>query len=229
MRSGIIAAILLAPLSVAQAAQPDAHLTRTLLAEYGKCIVKREPARARAFVLSSGVFDPSDPDNRRLVQRECVNMQRFSAMRFANETMKGAAAEALIKRDGMRIDPASLIPIPPLAQIEPWPVRTVDAIGKPLSADRISRQQQGHDNRVAELARARLAECVVRAESASARSVLDTVIDKPGELASLKALAPAMAVCLPAGQTAGFDRMTLRGSIAVAYYRLGSAINGASR
>ena len=33
----------------------------------------------------------------------------------------------------------------------------------------------------------------------------------------------AIATCLPAGQIFGVDRMTLRGSLAVAYYRLADA------
>lgn len=46
---------------------------------------------------------------------------------------------------------------------------------------------------------------------------------RSAELAAMQSVAPAIATCLPAGQTFGFDRMTLRGSLAVAYYRLASA------
>jgi hypothetical protein len=48
-------------------------------------------------------------------------------------------------------------------------------------------------------------------------------IDTPVELQSLNALGPALGQCIKAGETVALDRISVRGALAIAYYRLSQA------
>jgi hypothetical protein len=149
---------------------------------------------------------------------------------MSNDTMLGSLAEALIKADGLSAPASGFAAVAPLTYAEPTPVRTTDRDGKALPQDRIEAQQRGIAKKVLVNTRLRFGECIVRREPALSRAVIDTAIETDAELTAIKALAPAMSECLAPGETAGFDRETLRGAFAVALYRLSHAAtsNGAS-
>lgn len=195
----------------------------------GQCTVKREHDLARAFVLAGGDWKQVEPAGRRLVQGECLPKSSMASI-MTNDAMLGSLAEALIQADGIAVPANGFAAVTPLAYVEPTPVRTTDKSGKPLSEDRIESQKRGIAKRVAANTRLRFGECIVRREPVLARAVLDTALDTDAELATIKALSPAMSQCLSAGETVGFDRATLRGAFAVALYRLTHAAtsNGAS-
>lgn len=238
IRSVFLAATGLAVFAAAaSAATPDSRLMRQALADYGSCIVKREPVKARAFVLSGGFLSRRDQDEQMLLSPECnVADQLFRAgfaeqrgmanrarLRLPDVMIRWAIGQALFDRDVAKLGGGSFAAVPALTYEEPFPVRTTTKDGDPLPAERIAEQQRRFDEKAGDVALARVGECVVRADGAAARAALITAQDTPEELAALKALAPALSNCLPKGQTLGFDRMSLRGSLAVAYYRLASA------
>lgn len=69
-------------------------------------------------------------------------------------------------------------------------------------------------------------ECAVRANPAGARDFLKTRINSREELAAAQAIAPAFGRCVPMGTELRPDMTTLRGNVAVYYYRLASAPAG---
>jgi hypothetical protein len=69
---------------------------------------------------------------------------------------------------------------------------------------------------------------VVRIAPQDAKTLLATVPDNVEETVRFKALQPAMGRCLPEGATLKFGRTTLRGTIAVNYYRLAMAARAAA-
>lgn len=220
--------VLVATVQPAAARDIDPATLRPLLAGYGSCIVKREPVLARQYVLSGEFLDRRDDDDRRLLQRECLDAQKIQAagMNFAvfsDAVRKGAIAQALFDRDAASLTATTFTAVPALTYAEPWAVRTTDREGSALPAEVIAKQQRRFEQKRGEVLRARLGECVVRTSGAEARAVLATPAQSPAELAALQALSPALSTCLPAGETVGFDRMTLRGALAVGYYRLASA------
>lgn len=216
-------------LALAVAAQPAVAETspqeaRVILAKFGACIVKREPAAARDFVLSGDFFEARRPEHARIFQRECYpDQSRNARMGFSSDVLRGAMAEALLAPDLARIDVNGFTAIPPLRWAEPRPVKTIGDDGKPLNAKRIASEQKWFAVLTGDVLRARLGECVVRTNPDAARGVLTAPINIPAELAALQAISPALSQCIVAGQTVGFDRMTLRGTIAVAFYRLANA------
>lgn len=238
IRSALLAGVVLATAaSMAQAAPVDTKAVRKAMANYGKCIVQREPARSREFILSGGFITRRDDDERTLLSPECMPGEELvraglldqagvtsrAKLRLPDTMVRWAIGQALFDRDAGTLGATDFTAVPALSYEEPYPVRTTDRDGNPISAERIAQQQKKFDEKKGDVALARVGECVARADAAGTRAALVTPLDTPEELAALKAVGPALANCLPKGQTIGFDRMSLRGSLAVAYYRLASA------
>ena len=68
-----------------------------------------------------------------------------------------------------------------------------------------------------------IGECAVRANPQGARQLLRTRINSKEERQAVQALMPAFAGCIPAGVEVRPDLTTLRGNVAVYYYRLAHA------
>lgn len=210
------------PAAARQARAADPAEIRAALGFYGACIVKREGEIASKTVLSGEFLDTRSDEGKRLVQKECL-ADRVTVARFNDAALKGAMADALVARSLDRLTATSFDGVPALTYAEPWPVRLTDRNGSDLSPERIAAQQRKYDEKLGEVARAKMAECVTRTAGTQVRAMLATPAASAAELAALQAVAPSLSGCLPAGQTIGFDRMTLRGALAVAYYRLASA------
>ena len=224
--------------TAAPAATPDPKLFRKALADYGTCIVKWEPVKARDFVLS-GVFIKYRDQIQMFYSRECMpgeyirraglaatgnsSMASGGRLRFPDVIIRWAIAGALFNRDAAKLTLIDFTAVPKLSYEEPFPVRTTNKDGDPLPSERIAEQQKRFDEKASDVALAKVGECVARADGAATRAALLTPIDTAAELAALRSLAPTLSNCLPKGQTIGFDRMSLRGSLAVAFYRLASA------
>ena len=180
-------------------------------------------------MLAGGDWQKVERPGKRLIQGECLPKSSMVSV-MTNDTMLGSLAEALIKVDAVAVPAAGFSAVPQLTYAEPTPLRTTDKAGKPLSQERIEAQQRGIAKKVLANTRLRFGECIVRREPVLSRGVIDTAINTDAELSAIKALAPAMSECLAPGETAGFDRETLRGAFAVALYRLSHAAtsNGAS-
>ena len=228
----------LAPLAVlvaapAAAEAPSPQQIRTFLAEYGTCIAKREPELAHRAVLGEASFHYDSPEGKRLRQRECMDaaLLRNSSdgftgrlrMRLDDDTYRGVIAEALIAKGGVALDPARLPAIAALDYNEPRPLRTTDRDGKPIPEDRLERQRAAIARRTEAIALGRLGECTVRTAPVPARTVLATQIDTPAELQALNALGQTLGQCIKAGETVSLDRISVRGALATAYYRLSQA------
>lgn len=224
-------AAFLPAVSASAAEAPSMGQVRNFLADYGKCIVKRAPELSQKAVVSGASFNRESPDGRLLTQSECINAENLrntsrgfqGRVRMPDEIYRGAIAEALVLRDGTQLAAAAVAAIPALTYEEIRPLRTTDRDGKPIPEDRLERQRAAIARKTGAQQVGKLGECVVRQLPDASRAVLSTQIETPGELASLNALAPALQQCVPAGETISLDRMSLRGALAIAYYRLANA------
>ncbi len=70
---------------------------------------------------------------------------------------------------------------------------------------------------------ATIGECAVRANAAGAHALLQARLNSKEELQAMQALMPAFSTCIPNGRKVQFDLTTLRGTVAVNYYRLAFA------
>ena len=104
---------------------------------------------------------------------------------------------------------------------------TVNArTGKPLDAKAVDAQKAAVAATLGAIALNQLGECVVQADPTGARSVLDTPIGKPEELAAINAITPVMGQCLPKDFKLVLDRSTVRSAVALSYYRMAMAARG---
>ncbi len=229
----LIPLLALASAPATAAEPPSPQQIRAFLAQYGACVVKREPELAQKSVLSGASFSRDSAEGKRLTQRECMDPEllRNTAtgfegrlrMRLDEDTYRGVIAEALIVRDGAAVNPAVLPAVGVLTYEEPRPLRTTDREGKPLPEDSLLRQRAAIARKTQAMLMGKLGECVVRTAPAQARSVIATAIDTPAELQSLNALGPMLGQCIKAGETVSLDRISVRGALAIAYYRLSQA------
>lgn len=231
LRLAPVMAVLAAPAAAAE--PPSPQQIRAFLAEYGQCVAKREPELAQKSVLSGASFSRDSAEGKRLMQRECMDPQLlrntsdgFSGrlrMRFDEDTYRGVIAEALIARHNAVLDAAKLPAIATLTYEEPRPLRTTDRDGKPIAEDSLARQRMAIARKTQAMLMGKLGECVVRIAPAQSRATLTTALDTPAELAALNALGPTLGQCVKAGETVSLDRISVRGALAIAYYRLSQA------
>ena len=225
--------IALASTPVAAAEPPTPQQIRAFLAEYGQCVVKREPDLAQKSVLSGASFSRESAEGKRLMQRECMSEELLRnqangfagrlRMRFDEDTYRGVIAEALIAKNNAVLNAGALPAITPLTYEEPRPLRTTDRDGKPIDEDSLARQRLAIARKTQAMLMGKLGECVVRIAPAQSRAALTTAIDTPAELLALNALGPTLGQCIKAGETVSLDRISVRGALAIAYYRLSQA------
>ena len=234
---GLCAAAVALP---AHAAEPPSKAQiRKFLADYGQCVAKREPELARKAVVSGANFNRESPEGKRLMQRECMDedilanaasgFQGRLRMRMDDDTYRGVIAEALIAKGAPALTSDGLKSVPILTYDEPRPLRLQYPDGKPVPEEKLARQRVAIARKTEAMLMGKLGECVVRFAPVPSRAVLATALETPGELQSLNALAPALQQCIKAGETVSLDRMSVRGAVAIAYYRLSQAqTSGAS-
>ena len=184
-------------------------------------------------MLSGATFHRDSPEGKRLMQRECMNEELIRnqaegfagrlRMRFDEDTYRGVIADALIVQRNVSLDLSALPAIPALSYETPSPLRTTDRAGNPIHEEGLARQRAAIARKTQAMLLGQLGECVVRTAPEAARGVINTAIDTPAELQSLNALGPMLGQCIKAGETVSLDRVSVRGALAIAYYRLSQA------
>ncbi|MFM5930685.1 MAG: hypothetical protein ACKOPQ_07230 [Novosphingobium sp.] len=228
---GLCAAV--AALPVYAAEPPSVAQIRTFMRDYGTCIVRREPELAQQAVLSGASFRRESPEGKRLLQSECMDpdtlrnassgFQGRLRMRFDDDSYRGFIAEALVAKGAPTLTVNGLKSVPLLTYDEPRPLRMTYPDGKPVPEDKLERQRAAIVRKTQAVLMGKLGECVVRNAPEQSRAALSTAIETPAELQSLNALGPALQQCIKAGETVALDRMSVRGAVAIAYYRLSQA------
>ena len=228
MRKAMIIGVVFGGLGVAPAAAKENHEARRVLATFAECVVKDSRAvTSRAIV--------EDWDSKALIEHKskpisssCLRGAGFIAqLRASPQMMKAAIAEQLVRRDKIVVQAADVAKLAPLNYRMPTPVVTVNArTGKPLDAKAIDAQKTAVAATLGAIALNQLGECVVQADPTGARSVLDTPIGKPEELAAINAITPVMGQCLPKDFKLVLDRSTVRSAVALSYYRMAMAARG---
>ena len=205
--------------------------TRSVTHAYAECVVKRQPKRAAEAIRAN-------LDNTAILRKypqlligDCLRTKPSEVLsaRFTGDLYRYALADALVRRDLAGFDPESFASLPKLDHHDPGaPPAAVDAKGKKLGARKFQEAVEAHRTATAFAYLSRYGECVVRNAPAAARDLLFTAPDSVEEGARFKAMSLALARCLPEGETLKFGRTTLRGTIAINYYRLAMAARPAA-
>ena len=205
--------------------------TRALMHAYARCVVARKPAQASAALLRNVDNGTILREYRTLIIGDCLarEARATATMSFSGDLYRYALADALVSRELAAHDAPNVSALPRLDHREPkGEPQEVTADGKKLSKKKFEEAKKDHSQMVAYTFLSRYGECVVRVDVGGAKALLLTAPDSPEETARFGALRPALARCMPEGETLRFGRTALRGSIAINYYRLGHAARAAA-
>lgn len=226
VKRAMLAAAALIAVPVLVHAAEDGLQERKVIDRFGDCAVDIDAAGSREVVVGDLEGKDIFEKHKNLVSPKCLpdTVGRGIRLRFDNVALKAALAQALFRRELASVAAPEVAAVPPLTHREPTPVVTVDKkTGKPLSAKAIAAQEEAVARKTLDLQVSRVGECVARKNMAAARAVLLTPIGGDEEMAALRATAPVLATCIATGQQVRFDRMALRNTLAINYYRLASA------
>ena len=187
---------------------------------YSDCVVKKHGADAEAAVLSV-------TDNATLVKTYPKILDEYcftgftDSMSFPADLLRFGLADALYRKEFVRepvLDPAS---IAPLAHRDPAPTPLILA-GRDKAGDKkaYSRELFWLSVAVAYSQLSRMGECVIRANPASARAVLQTYPTSDDETITMRSLNSSLGACLDTGNKMHLTKEALRGAIALNYYRM---------
>lgn len=199
--------------------------TRKLMHDYARCVVKAHHEQAAEALLSdvdNGMIQKKYPD---LIDGRCLGQVGGDGlqMRFGGDLYRYALADALVNADYARQESTDFSDRLPLAHLHADTAAELAAklagVKSPHRRAAIERQSR-KDAAVAWLSQ--YGECVVRTDPVHARRWLLTPPDGPEEISRINELQPAFGSCLDQG-TLKFNRITMRGTVAINYFRLASA------
>jgi len=224
------AALAAVALPAAAAPQNDSDLstreTRAVVHAYAKCVVAKAPRKAAEAI-------QRNVDNRTMLKEypvlmnpDCLETGPRVAMeaRFTGDLYRYALADALVVRDLAAFTGNDFSAVPKLEyRLQADAPAAVDSKGRPLNKKKYEAAVAAYErNRVVAYV-ALYGECVARTAPAETQALLLTKPDSPEESLRFKALAPALGGCLASGETLRFGKVTLRGTLAMNYYRLATA------
>lgn len=217
-----------APLGSRIPIPPDAFpidKTRTVLADFAHCAIKKFPTLAREMVLD-GTKVAVDDKYKKVADPECLAQAVVGAydmvqLRMSSESFRSAVADELVKSDLSDFEPAQIKLAAPLhhAAIDP-----ADYVPKKRVSDReLQKWEQAKQRDSGEAWLSGVGECAVRTNPTAARNLLETKVNSEVELQALLALIPAFSGCIDRGRQLRTERAAIRGAVAVNYYRLAYA------
>jgi hypothetical protein len=210
----------------------DIREVRLIGARYGQCIVKKQPAAASAFVLTTQAAQIDRGAYLRLLNKvsdgPCLvdAAKSFGGvqMRFPSDTMRYTLADALFRAQpgtASLVIPATL---PALAHPTFNEPEYQAAMAKGGNQKKLADLTKRRSQSIARIFMSAFGECVVRFDPANSRALLAADVLTPQEGAAFTALRPAFAQCLDAGRNLSMNKATLRGTIALNHYRLAQAL-----
>ncbi len=204
--------------------------TRRVLADFGACVVKREPQLARDLLLKSTQYSFA-PEFQKLPTADCLGsaaVGRISGngdimLQMSPAVMRFVTAEALVRQDLANLDPQQLKSALKLPGLQISADNYVPKPGKKYTKAELTALGEYRARSINDIAIIDYGECVVRADPYGAKTLLATRISSEEEGTALRAMMPALSGCLNQGQKFGASRLILRGTVALGYYRLANA------
>ena len=185
--------------SATSIARSDDLLRRTLV-----CVLKRSPSKFHRLLQTAPGSEEEGAAARSFRGRANWCLPTAQAIGFANNVMRGAAAEVMYHAQfpqGVRASPTV-----PAQAVATWTAPRTKRGGKP-------ELEYLHA----------AARCVVAKESAAVAAMLSTDSLSPQEVSAFRALQPAVSSCIDAGVKFTASRQSLRGLLAEAMLEYGLA------
>lgn len=231
MKAAFTILTLLLPAAVAAAPRPDFTVkdTRVVAYDYATCIVKRKAQQAREVILANhdnGVIMKKYPA---LMSGDClVNATRGKTsgsvqMKFNGDFIRYGLADALFAAELAAVPPRALAEVARLEHAVVDESAYLPEPGKKLNKRRADKLQRARAIATGSAALSRFGECVVRVDSRNSHAMLTAKPSTPEETRAFATLRTAFSTCLSEGSTFTTNRMMMRGTIAINYYRLAFA------
>ena len=214
---------------LAAAAAPQAPINkgaRAFYFAYGNCIVADQPRRAAEAVLS-------DVDDARFLKRYptfaeggCVDMRQgtWGYFNIRADSVRYSLADALVRKEfaGSKVSDFSALPALDHGTVPSKPSE-VGSNGKPIRKDLYAKALADYRWKYASNLWSNVGECIVRENSSAAHALLLSDPDSAAEDAQLAGLKQAVVKCLPESESMQLNELSLRGTIAVNFYRLATS------
>jgi len=224
--TGLICSIGFAAIHASAAAgkeKSDAHI-RKIAYDYARCVIKAEHRRAAEAIIANAdnqTIEKKYPD---LIIGECLKkVSGPGALQFGGDQYRYALANALVAAEFKEKGESDFANRLPLAHLRiPDKVALESTLAKTKSKRRRKEIQNEFDNDATIAALSKYGECIVRNDPERSRLWLLTSPDGPEETSRINDLRPSFSQCLVGG-TAKFSRSTMRGVVAINYFRLAHA------
>lgn len=214
--------------SLATPARADSAKTeaanRKTMHDYATCVVKKRRDRASAAILSDS--DNTDilhkfPD---LIDSECLGRVAGDVqMKFGGDLYRYAMADALVNSAFVSRVDTSFDDRLPLAHLTVPERSVIDTrLAKTSGKHKRDDIEDDYKKRTVIAWMSRYGECIVRHNPIKARLWLLTPPGGPEEVSRINDLRPSFSACLGDG-TLKFNRIVMRGTLAINYYRLAMA------
>jgi len=202
--------------------------SRQVTAEFGECVVKKHRLQSIAWLeaktkeerakLQAQVFDGDCLEKETQVRNSGIGLE------LPGEIAKFAIAEPLAREAIETINPATLTKAPPLTYMAPDPAAFApDSKGHPPTAKQIADAEKAREEATLDVAFEAFGECVVRSNPISATQLLASPVSSNAEISAFGSLMPSFSECWPKNQQLTATKGMLRGTVALAFYRLTKA------
>jgi hypothetical protein len=210
-----------------EAARRRNEETRQVISRFGRCVARRQPAEASAFVLGLDM-----PNARKqafadeMRESHCLANAAWNEVLGANfpaGTLRYTLAEALVVME------FSARPVPTFSNVPQLSPRVVNpADYQPRPGQRLSKRERErleHARKVATVATfmAGYGECIVRTDPIGSHQLLMTDVTSAEESVTFGRLKPSLAACMPSQQRTAINKASIRGAVAINYYCLAKA------
>lgn len=196
---------------------------RKITFDYAACVVRKHHAAASETILATASNRDILGRFPQIIDPDCLGSAAGLGvdMRFPADTYKYALADALVNVD---LVTANIISFDDrLALAQPVSAQSyAPLLARTKSDSKRKALQYDYEKQNALAWISRYGECVARQDPVNARYWLLTRPDTPEEASRIKAMQPAFAACLDA-QAMRFNRIIMRGTVAINYYRLAMA------
>lgn len=210
--------------ALAKSKTSEEDRVRKITYDYAACVVHRKHDLAAEVILSNHGNRMILDNYSRLIDSDCMEKAAGAvSVSFPADLYRYALADALVNMDFSAQEPTSFADRLPLAH-PPMPsaIELDAALAATKSKSKRADIQENYDRVVGIAWLSQYGECIVRQSPKEARYLLLTPPNTPEETSRINALRPVFADCLPEGMLT-FNRLTLRGTIALNYYRLAMA------
>ncbi len=225
MRAGaLLIAIALSSSATAKTSSKEEKATRKLMHDYARCVVKGQGDRASEAIIANSNNATISKQYASLIDDDCLTRTGGSVtMRFGGDLYRYALADALVSARLASTNDTSFSDRLPLAHL-PAPDRAAfdEEIVTIKSKRKRGELEESFAKGTVVAWLSRYGECIVRHDPVKARLWLLTPPDGPEEISRINDLRPAFSACLGNG-TMTFNRVTMRGTVAINYYRLAMA------